>query len=297
MLLWLFKLYLQSRTLVIAFGCELTLWSTRGSQVQKFRWILVSICVFQAFVFRFRSIFPWQKVWTDVRAPEQPKILSLTCQSGNTLFVKWVRPSVFHRFLSTMLIQHHHQHQHHQNHPGRRFHAGYHCHHSKPHDHYTWNAFDISGRWTCITFTIVLGDPATATLSGKSKWWRLSTTPSTTWWVAPMCYCWSSWWWWWWKCWWDPVAVGINGTSWISFWSFWHLKTQLMETYSTTWLDTPLGSLSPKSFVKTPQTIYHHHQSHPDHHHNYMKYIILTCENTTRVFPLAANVFVKTDYA
>ena len=96
---------------------------------------------------------------------------------------------------------------------------------------------------------------------------------------------------------WDPVAVGINGTSWISFWSFWHLKTQLMETYSTTWLDTPLGSLSPKSFVKTPQTIYHHHQSHPDHHHNYMKYIILTCENTTRVFPLAANVFVKTDSA
>ena len=70
-----------------------------------------------------------------------------------------------------------------------------------------------------------------------------------------------------------------------------------METYSTTWLDTPLGSLSPKSFVKTPQTIYHHHQSHPDHHHNYMNYIILTCENTTRVFPLAANVFVKTDSA
>ena len=191
MLLWLLKWYLQSRTLVIAFGCELTLWSTRGSQVQKFRWILVSICVFQALVFGFRFIFPWQKVWTDVRAPEQPKILSLTCQSGNTLFVKWVRPSVFHRFLSTMMIQRHHQHQHHHNHPGRRFHAGYHCHHSKPHDHYTWNAFDISGRWTCITFTIVLGDPATAKLSGKSKWWRLSTTPSTTWWDA------SSWWWCW----------------------------------------------------------------------------------------------------
>ena len=38
-----------------------------------------------------------QMVWTDVRAPDPPAILSLTCQSGNTLFVKWVRPAVFYR--------------------------------------------------------------------------------------------------------------------------------------------------------------------------------------------------------
>ena len=51
-----------------------------------------------SYMYFLNFILYFLKVWTDVRAPEQPKILSLTCQSGNTLFVKWVRPSVFFRF-------------------------------------------------------------------------------------------------------------------------------------------------------------------------------------------------------
>ena len=36
-------------------------------------------------------------VWTDIQSPGAPDILSLTCQSGNTMFVRWVRPEVFYR--------------------------------------------------------------------------------------------------------------------------------------------------------------------------------------------------------
>ena len=36
-------------------------------------------------------------VWTDVQPPGQPEIVSLTCQSGNTMFVRWVRPDTFYR--------------------------------------------------------------------------------------------------------------------------------------------------------------------------------------------------------
>ena len=36
-------------------------------------------------------------MWTDIQAPGAPDILSLTCQSGNTMFVRWVRPEVFYR--------------------------------------------------------------------------------------------------------------------------------------------------------------------------------------------------------
>ena len=63
-----------------------------------------------------------ENVWTDVRALEQithfleyfnksyiflhPNILTLTCQSGNTLFfIKWVRPIVFYRYYLTFLLQ------------------------------------------------------------------------------------------------------------------------------------------------------------------------------------------------
>jgi receptor-type tyrosine-protein phosphatase gamma len=34
---------------------------------------------------------------TDVRAPGKPLIANLTCQNANTLFLKWMRPKVFHR--------------------------------------------------------------------------------------------------------------------------------------------------------------------------------------------------------
>ncbi len=36
-------------------------------------------------------------VMTDVRAPGEPLIVNLTCQNGNTMFLKWLRPKLFHR--------------------------------------------------------------------------------------------------------------------------------------------------------------------------------------------------------
>ena len=36
-------------------------------------------------------------VRTDVRAPGEPRVVNLTCQNGNTMFLKWVRPKLFFR--------------------------------------------------------------------------------------------------------------------------------------------------------------------------------------------------------
>ena len=36
-------------------------------------------------------------VRTDVVAPGVPVIVNLTCQNGNTMFLKWLRPRVFYR--------------------------------------------------------------------------------------------------------------------------------------------------------------------------------------------------------
>ena len=36
-------------------------------------------------------------VLTDVRAPGQPIVVNLTCQNGNTLFLKWLRPTDYYR--------------------------------------------------------------------------------------------------------------------------------------------------------------------------------------------------------
>lgn len=37
------------------------------------------------------------EVMTDIRAPGQPVVVNLTCQNGNTLFMKWIRPTLFYR--------------------------------------------------------------------------------------------------------------------------------------------------------------------------------------------------------
>ena len=36
-------------------------------------------------------------VLTDVRAPGAPIVVNLTCQNGNTLFLKWIRPTLYYR--------------------------------------------------------------------------------------------------------------------------------------------------------------------------------------------------------
>ena len=36
-------------------------------------------------------------VLTDVRAPGAPLVVNLTCQNGNTLFLKWIRPTLYYR--------------------------------------------------------------------------------------------------------------------------------------------------------------------------------------------------------
>ena len=36
-------------------------------------------------------------VVTDVRAPGAPVVANLTCQNANTMFLKWLRPKLFHR--------------------------------------------------------------------------------------------------------------------------------------------------------------------------------------------------------
>ncbi|XP_059092018.1 tyrosine-protein phosphatase 99A-like [Tigriopus californicus] len=34
---------------------------------------------------------------TDVKAPGEPLVVNLTCQNGNTMFLKWLRPKIFYR--------------------------------------------------------------------------------------------------------------------------------------------------------------------------------------------------------
>ena len=36
-------------------------------------------------------------VTTDVRAPGPPNVANLSCQNGNTMFLKWQRPQLFYR--------------------------------------------------------------------------------------------------------------------------------------------------------------------------------------------------------
>ena len=36
-------------------------------------------------------------VMTDIVAPGQPIVVNLTCQNGHTIFLKWLRPTLFHR--------------------------------------------------------------------------------------------------------------------------------------------------------------------------------------------------------
>ena len=43
-------------------------------------------------------------VWTDVMPPGKPEIVSLTCQSGSTMFVRWVRPEVFYRTVDVYTV-------------------------------------------------------------------------------------------------------------------------------------------------------------------------------------------------
>ena len=43
-------------------------------------------------------------VWTDVMAPGSPEIVSLTCQSGNTMFLRWVRPEMFFRTVDVYTV-------------------------------------------------------------------------------------------------------------------------------------------------------------------------------------------------
>ena len=43
-------------------------------------------------------------VWTDVQPPGQPEIVSLTCQSGSTMFLRWVRPEVFYRTVDVYTV-------------------------------------------------------------------------------------------------------------------------------------------------------------------------------------------------
>ena len=43
-------------------------------------------------------------VWTDVQSPGKPEIMSLTCKSGNTLFLEWMRPEVFYRTVDVYAV-------------------------------------------------------------------------------------------------------------------------------------------------------------------------------------------------
>ena len=43
-------------------------------------------------------------VWTDVLPPGPPQIVSLTCQSGSTMFLRWVRPEMFHRTVDVYTV-------------------------------------------------------------------------------------------------------------------------------------------------------------------------------------------------
>ena len=43
-------------------------------------------------------------VYTDIRPPGRPDILSLVCQSGSTMFLKWVRPAEFYRTVDVYYV-------------------------------------------------------------------------------------------------------------------------------------------------------------------------------------------------
>ena len=43
-------------------------------------------------------------IWTDVQSPGQPEIVSLTCQSGSTMFVRWMRPEIFFRTVDVYTV-------------------------------------------------------------------------------------------------------------------------------------------------------------------------------------------------
>jgi hypothetical protein len=47
---------------------------------------------------------PLAAVYTDVRAPGRPDIVSLVCQSGTTMFLKWVRPAEFYRTVDVYYV-------------------------------------------------------------------------------------------------------------------------------------------------------------------------------------------------
>ncbi len=47
---------------------------------------------------------PPAAVWTDVRPPGRPDIVSLVCQSGTTMFLKWVRPTEFYRTVDVYYV-------------------------------------------------------------------------------------------------------------------------------------------------------------------------------------------------
>jgi hypothetical protein len=47
---------------------------------------------------------PSAAVWTDVRPPGRPDIVSLVCQSGTTMFLKWVRPTEFYRTVDVYYV-------------------------------------------------------------------------------------------------------------------------------------------------------------------------------------------------
>ena len=78
-------------------------------------WILTITVIEQKF-FLFTDTYAEYKIWikaytvknegksseplvvmTDVRAPGQPIVVNLTCQNGNTLFLKWLRPTLYYR--------------------------------------------------------------------------------------------------------------------------------------------------------------------------------------------------------
>ena len=44
-------------------------------------------------------------VVTDVEKPGKPVIVSLTCQSGDTMYLRWVRPELFYNMVDVYTVQ------------------------------------------------------------------------------------------------------------------------------------------------------------------------------------------------
>lgn len=42
---------------------------------------------------------------TDVRPPGPPAVVNLTCQNGQTMFLKWLRPKEFYRTVDVYHVQ------------------------------------------------------------------------------------------------------------------------------------------------------------------------------------------------